>query len=61
MLDQECVREEFYDNVVADGTPEQKQANKQKRFRRTVDRAVAENLIGRRDIKGVTYLWFINP
>jgi hypothetical protein len=57
----ELVREEFFANVTAEGTPEQKWDKKRKRFHRTVDRAEGQNLIGRREIEGVTYLWFVSP
>jgi hypothetical protein len=60
MIDQERVREEFYANTTADGNPRQKQEKKRKSFNRTIARAVSENLIDRRDIEGVTYLWLIN-
>jgi AAA domain len=57
-IDEERVREEFNANTVAEGTPEQKQEAKRKRFRRTRDRAQKEGLIGRHEIDGVVYLWF---
>jgi hypothetical protein len=59
MIDQERVREEFCANTTAEGaTPKQKQKVKQQRFRRALDKAEEQGLIGRRDIEGVTYLWF---
>lgn len=54
------VREEFYANTVADGDLKQKQNAKRQRFHRALARAEDQKLIGRRDIEGTTYLWFIN-
>jgi hypothetical protein len=58
MIKQERVREEFFANTTADGDLKQKQKAKSQRFRRTLDRAQNDGLIGRREIEGATYLWF---
>jgi len=58
---EELVRGEFFANTAADGTDRQKRDVKRKRFNRTLARAENLNLIGRRDIEGRAYLWFIQP
>jgi hypothetical protein len=60
MIDQERVRDEFFANTVADGDARQKQKVKGQRFHRALDRAESEGLIGRREIDGIAYLWFIS-
>jgi AAA domain len=60
MIDQELVRQEFYENTAADGDAKQKQNAKRQRFKRTLDRAEEQGLIGRRELERVTYLWFNN-
>jgi hypothetical protein len=57
MIDRELVRDEFYARTAADGTLEQKQDQRRKRFRRAVDRAEEKQLIGIREINGTVYLW----
>jgi hypothetical protein len=57
MIDRELVRDEFYARTAADGTVEQKQDQRRKRFRRAVDRAEEKQLIGIREINGTVYLW----
>jgi hypothetical protein len=55
--DLELVRAEFYRQQVADGTEDQKQATRQKAFRRTVNDAKGRNIIATREIDGVQYIW----
>jgi hypothetical protein len=57
---EELVREEFYASTVAEGTAEQKLGSKRKQFRRVRDRAEQQGLIGRREIDGQVYLWFVS-
>ena len=49
-IDQELVREEFYQQTPADGTERQKQDFRRKRFARTINRAIEKRLIGMREI-----------
>src|SRR5262245_20824519 len=58
-IDQELVREEFYQQTPADGTERQKQDFRRKRFARTINRAIEKRLIGMREIEAVTYLWLL--
>jgi len=58
-IDQELVREEFYQQIPADGTERQKQDFRRKRFTRTINRAIEKRLIGMREIGPVTYLWLL--
>ena len=58
-IDQELVREEFYQQTPADGTERQKQDLRRKRFARTINRAIEKRLIGMREIGAVTYLWLL--
>lgn len=58
-IDQELVREEFYQQTPADGTERQKQDFRRKRLARTVNRAIEKRLIGMREIGAVTYLWLL--
>ena len=51
-IDQELVREEFYQQTPADGTERQKQDFRRKRLARTVNRAIEKRLIGMREIGG---------
>jgi hypothetical protein len=57
MVDRDLVRDEFYLQTAVDGTPEQKQDQRRKRFRRAVDRAQETALIGIREIDGTIYFW----
>jgi hypothetical protein len=57
MIDQEIAREEFYARTAAEGTEEQKRKFRNQRFRRAVERAIENQLIGLRVVAGVTYLW----
>ena len=58
-IDQELVREEFYQQTPADGTERQKQDFRRKRFVRTINRAIEKRLIGMRESGAVTYLWLL--
>jgi DNA polymerase I-like protein with 3'-5' exonuclease and polymerase domains len=60
MIDQERVREEFFASTAADGDARQKQKVKSKRFSRVLERAENDGLIGRREIDGITYVWFMD-
>jgi hypothetical protein len=57
MVDQEIVRQEFYDRTAADGTEEEKRKIRAQRFRRAVGRAEEKQLVGLREIEGKAYLW----
>jgi hypothetical protein len=56
-IDQEFVREAFYQQTPADGTTRQKQDFRRKRFARSINRAIEKRLIGMREIGAITYLW----
>jgi hypothetical protein len=58
-IDQELVREEFYQQTPADGSERQKQDFRRKRFARTINRAIEKRLIGMRENFAVTYLWLL--
>jgi hypothetical protein len=58
-IDQELVREGFYQQTPADGTPRDKKEFRRKRFKRAIDRAIEKELIGMREIGAVTYLWLL--
>jgi hypothetical protein len=60
-IDREEVRKDFYTQLPTDGTEEQKQDTRLKRFNRTIDRACLKQLIGLREIDGITYLWPLLP
>jgi AAA domain len=55
------LRIEFCAQVVADGTPEQKQKHRNQRFRRALDHAQEKGLIGVREIEVLTYVWLTTP
>jgi hypothetical protein len=57
MIDQARVRAAFYACTPADGTPRQKQMFRLMQFTRARDWAEEHQLIGIREIEGVTYLW----
>ena len=61
MIDQEIVREQFYAQTPADGTPEQKGHSRRQQFLRALDWAEQKQLIGVEEIDGVTYLRLIRP
>jgi hypothetical protein len=57
-VDREVVRAEFYKSHPADGDTEQKRKEaKRKAFNRSIHDAADKELIGVRDINGVTVLW----
>jgi hypothetical protein len=56
-VDVETVRREFYASYMADGTPEQKTATRQKAFKRAVSDAQERGLVGLRVVDGVTLIW----
>jgi len=61
MIDKEIVREEFYAQTPADGTPEQKTELRRKQFSRVLEWAEAQELIGIREIEGLIYFWLSRP
>jgi hypothetical protein len=60
MIDQEIVRQEFYARTAADGTEDEKRKIRTQRFRRAVNRAEEQQLIGLREINRITYLWLLS-
>jgi hypothetical protein len=58
-IDQELVREEFYQLTPANGNKRKKQDFRRKRFDRSINRAIEKRLIGMREIGSVTYLWLL--
>jgi AAA domain len=56
-VDLESIRPEFYRSYPAEGDEKAKQAIRQKAFRRAINTAQSSNLIGVRDINGVTFVW----
>jgi hypothetical protein len=56
-VDADLVRNEFYRTHLAEGTPEQKQAAKQKAFRRAVNDAQAKKLVGILDDGNKVWMW----
>jgi hypothetical protein len=61
MIDQEIVRERFYAGTPADGTPEQKGNLRRQKFFRALEWAEDHQLIGVREIGGITYLRLVQP
>jgi len=59
MIDREIVRAEFYAQTAAGGTPEEKAVSRRARFFRAVDWAEDKQLVGIREIDGITFLWLI--
>jgi hypothetical protein len=58
-VDQEHVREAFYESYATDGeTPEQKQEARKKAFRRALDVAQKDTVLARVRDAGATMLWF---
>jgi AAA domain len=53
----ELLRSEFYAQLTEDGTPEEKQGSRQRKFHRARCRAQELGLIGIREIDAVTYVW----
>jgi len=58
-IDQELVREEFYQQTPADGTKRQKRDFRRQRFVRAINRAIEKQLIGMREIGAITYIWLL--
>jgi hypothetical protein len=61
MVDQEIVREQFYMQTLAEGTPEQKGRFRRQRYLSALDWADRKRLIGVVEIGGLTYLYLLNP
>jgi hypothetical protein len=61
MVDQEIVREQFYRQTPADGTPQQKGNLRRQKFLRALEWAEHKRLIGIEDINGVSYLRLTRP
>jgi hypothetical protein len=61
MVDQEIVRERFYMQTPAEGTPEQKGRFRRQRYLSALDWAEQKRLIGALEIGGLTYLYLLNP
>ena len=57
MVDQELVRKLFYERTPAEGTPKQQRQVRSLQFNRAFGLAYREELVGIREIEGVTYLW----
>ena len=60
-VDLEIVRQEFYRSYPAEGDAAARQAVRQKAFRRVVITAQEQNLVGVREVDGLTLVWLINP
>jgi AAA domain len=61
-VDERLVRQEFYTRFLAEGTPEQKADTRRKAFKRAVDEAQRDELVGvREDEDGVTWIWMTSP
>jgi AAA domain len=61
MVDEKLVREPFYFHTPADGTPKQKGDFRRQKFRRALDWAEQNQLIGIEEIDGMTYLRLSRP
>jgi hypothetical protein len=61
MVDQEIVREQFYVQTPAEGTPEQKGRFRRQRYLSALDWAEQKRLICVVEIGGLTYLYLLNP
>jgi hypothetical protein len=61
MIEREIVREEFYAQTPADGTPDQKTRLRRRQFERACDWAQAQELIGTREIGEQIYFWLTRP
>jgi hypothetical protein len=57
--DLDLVRAEFYRQLAADGSPDQKQDTRRKAFTRAVRSAQEANLIATRDMGGVQLVWLV--
>ena len=60
-VDLEILREEFYRSHIAGDNSDQTQAARQKAFRRAINAAQDNGLIGIRDVLGATRIWFARP
>jgi hypothetical protein len=56
-IDREIIRTEFYAQTPVDGTEQQKHDIRRKRFTSALERACEKQLIGIREIDGITYMW----
>ena len=56
-VDLEILRAEFYRSYSAEGDDKTKRATRQKAFRRAIDNAQSNNLIGVREVGTVTLVW----
>ena len=61
MVNLEIVREQFYRQTPADGTPQQKGNLRRQKFLRALEWAEHKRLIGIEDINGVSYLRLTRP
>jgi hypothetical protein len=61
MVDREIAREEFYAHTSADGTPKQKRDFRHAQFKRALDWADQQQLIGVLEVNDVIYLWLTRP
>jgi hypothetical protein len=59
-VDIEVVRQEFHRSYPAEGDAAAKKAIRQKAFRRAVIAAQQQNLVGVRQVNGLTLVWLIN-
>jgi hypothetical protein len=61
MVDREIVKPEFFATSTAEGTEKQKADARRLQFKRALEWAEEDALIGIREIDGVTYLWLSRP
>jgi hypothetical protein len=61
MIDQEIVRERFYAQTPAEGTPRQKRQFRYLQFKRALGWAEDQQLIGVGETGDVTYVWLARP
>jgi hypothetical protein len=55
------LRSEFFAQIAADGTPEQKRDFRKKKFQRALEYAQEKGLIGIREVDSATYVWLSTP
>jgi hypothetical protein len=60
-VDRELVRAEFYKSKPADGDAKQRAEARRKAFNRSTDQAHERELVGIREIEGVTWIWLAKP
>jgi hypothetical protein len=60
-IDIEIVRTEFYATFPAEGTEKKKQAARRQAFNRAMKAAQDKDLVGVREIDGVTFIWLEQP